>query len=198
MSEQTQSAPAAERWDTPSLDVSSKPAYLTAGRLEELQKEAYDEAFQQGHREGVEAGENDVRQRAARFDELLTTLASPFEQLDESVETHLVELAMTVVQQLFRRELRQDPGHIIGVVRDAIHLLPIASRSIQVYLHPEDAIVVRESLPQAKAERAWDIVEDPLIERGGCKVTTEQSQIDAQADSRLKALIASIVGDERL
>jgi len=40
-------------------------------------------------------------------------------------------------------------------------------------------------------------VEDPMIDRGGCKVVTEQSQIDAQSESRLKAVIAAIVCDER-
>jgi flagellar assembly protein FliH len=190
-------APAAARWNIPALDGSAGPGYVTAGRLEALQKEAYDEAFQQGLREGVTAGQEEVRQRAARFDALLTRLARPFEELDETVERHLVELSMTVVQQLFRRELRQDPGHVVGVVREAIQLLPVASRNVQVRLHPEDAAFVREALPRSEGERAWAIVEDPMIERGGCKVTTEQSQIDAQAESRLKAVIAAIMCDER-
>jgi flagellar assembly protein FliH len=197
MSEAAHAAKRAERWNIPALDGSAGPGYLTAGRLEALQKEAYDEAFQQGRSEGVAAGQEEVRQRAARFDALLTRLSGPFEELDETVEKHLVELAMTVVQQLFRRELRQDPGHVVGVVREAIHLLPVASRNVQVRLHPEDAGFVRESLPRSEGERAWTIVEDPMIERGGCKVTTDQSQIDAQAESRLRAVIASIVFDER-
>jgi flagellar assembly protein FliH len=197
MSEPAHAAKPAERWSIPALDGSAGPGYLTAGRLEALQKEAYDEAFQQGLSDGVAAGQEEVRQRAARFDALLTKLARPFEDLDETVEKHLVELAMTVVQQLFRRELRQDPGHVVGVVREAIHLLPVASRNVQVRLHPDDAGFVREALPPSAGERAWTIVEDPMIERGGCRVTTEQSQIDAQAESRLKAVIASIMFDER-
>ena len=171
MSESAGTASAAERWHVPALDGSAGPGYLTAGRLEALQKEAYDEAFQQGLRDGLAAGQDEVRTRALRFDALLERLARPFDELDETVEKHLVELAMTVVQQLFRRELRLDPGHVIGVVR--------------------------ESLPQAEGERAWTIVEDPMIDRGGCKVVAEQSQIDAQTESRLKAVIAAIVCDER-
>ncbi|HWM29971.1 MAG TPA: flagellar assembly protein FliH [Woeseiaceae bacterium] len=197
MSEPARTAPAARRWDTPALDGSQGPGYLTAGRLEALQKEAYDEAFQQGRGEGIAAGQEEVRLRAARFDDLPKKLAKPFDELDDAVEKHLVELAMTVVQQLFRRELHQDPSHIIGVVREAIRLLPVASRNVQVCLHPEDAAFVREALAPSEGERAWTIVEDPLIERGGCKVAAEQSHIDAQAESRLKAVIASIIGDER-
>jgi flagellar assembly protein FliH len=188
---------ATARWEVPALDGSAGPGYLTAGRLEALQKEAYDEAWQQGFEEGVAAGREDVAMRAGRLDVLLGRLAQPFEELDDTVEKHLVELAMTVVQQLFRRELRQDPSHIVGVVREAIQLLPVASRSVRVRLHPEDAAFVRESLPASEGERAWTIVEDPMIERGGCKVLTEQSQIDAQAESRLKAVIAAVCDERR-
>lgn len=197
MSSHGGNAPAAARWDVPALDGSAGPGYLTAGRLEALQKEAYDEAWQQGFEEGVAAGREEVAARAKRLDVLLGRLAQPFEELDDTVEKHLVELAMTVVQQLFRRELRQDPSHIVGVVREAIQLLPVASRSVRVRLHPEDAAFVRESLPASEGERAWTIVEDPVIERGGCQVVTEQSQIDAQAESRLKAVIAAVCDERR-
>ncbi len=185
------------RWEIPALDGSSGDGFLTAGRLQELQKQAWDEAYKAGHDAGYKAGEEAVRERAARFDQLLIALAEPFDKLDETVEKQLVELAMTVVRALFRREIRTEPSHVIGVVREAIQLLPVASRDIKVHLHPDDAALVRESLSSAEGERAWSIVEDPLIARGGCKVTTEQSQIDAQAETRLNAIISGISGDER-
>ncbi|MDH3533254.1 MAG: flagellar assembly protein FliH [Gammaproteobacteria bacterium] len=189
-------ADAPSRWDVPAIE-SSGDAYLTAGRLEALQKEAYDEAWQKGLAEGLAAGEEASRARAARFDQLLQALSRPFDTLDASVEKQLVELAMSVVRQLFRREIRIEPTHVIGVVREAIQLLPGASRNVSVHLHPEDAHLVRKSLSSAEGELAWAIVEDPLITRGGCKVTTENSQIDATAEARLQAVISAIAGDQR-
>ncbi|MDH4046660.1 MAG: flagellar assembly protein FliH [Gammaproteobacteria bacterium] len=190
-------ASATRKWDVPAIDGSSGQGYLTASRLEELQKQAWDEAFQQGHAEGLKAGEEELARRAARYDELLMALAKPFDLLDESVEKQLVELSVTIVKQLFRREIKLDPSHVIGVVRETIRLLPIASRNVQVRLHPEDAALVQQSLSPAEGERAWVIVEDPLISRGGCKVTTENSRIDAQTETRLNAAINAILGDER-
>ena len=186
-----------ERWKIPAIDGSSGNGYLTAGRLQELQRQAWDEAYEVGHAAGVKSGQEAVHERAARFDQLLIALATPFENLDDEVDKQLVELAMTVVKQLFRRELRLDPTHIIGVVRDAIKLLPIASRNIQVHLHSEDAALVQESLSLAEGEQSWTIVEDPLIGRGGCVITTNNSKVDAQAETRLKTIISAIVGDER-
>lgn len=195
MSDKAGAEPA--RWQVPAIDGGGGQGYMTAGRLEAIQKDAYDEAWQKGHAEGVAAGEKEIRARTDRLDELLNALSRPFDELDEQIEKTLVELAMTVVRQLFRREISQDPTHIIGVVREAIQLLPVASRNVQVHLHPDDAAIVRESLTAAEGEPAWVTIEDPLITKGGCRVTTENSSVDASAEARLKSLIGQISGDER-
>ncbi|MGI9262617.1 MAG: FliH/SctL family protein [Woeseiaceae bacterium] len=187
----------ARRWEMPAIDGASDNGYLTAADLQKLQKQAWDEAFQEGRKEGLKAGQDEIDKRAERFDELMVALSKPFDRLDGTVEKQLVELSMTIVKQLFRRELTSDPGHVIGVVREAMQLLPVASRAIEVHLHPEDAQLVRESLSPTAGERAWTIVEDPLISRGGCQVTTDNSQVDAQAETRLNAIVNSISGDER-
>lgn len=187
----------AKRWDVPALDGSDGQGYLTAGRLQELQKDAYEEAWQKGRADGLEAANDVIAQRAARFDDLLRALSDPFDELDETVEKQLVELSMALVKQLFRREIKLDPTHIIGVVREAIQALPIASRQVHVHLHPDDATLIRESLAPAEGEPAWSIVEDPLTSKGGCRVTTENSQIDATAESRLHAVIGKCLGNER-
>lgn len=191
------SATATRRWQVPALAGGGDRGFLTAGRLEELQKAAHEEAWAAGHAAGLKAGEEEIGRRVARLDQLLTALAKPFDTLDDSVEQQLVELAITMVRQLFRRELKIDPGSVIGVVREAVRLLPVAARNIRVHLHPEDATLVRESLSRGEGERAWDIVEDPLITRGGCTVTTDSSRIDAQVEARLKLLVDALSGDDR-
>lgn len=184
-------------WDVPAIDGSDGKGYLTAARLEDLQKQAYDEAWREGRENGVASGLEEVQKRAARYDELLQALSKPFEELDAVVENQLVELAIAVVKQLFRREVKTDPNHVIGVVREAMQLLPVASRTVQVHLHPDDAALVRESLSPADGEPAWSVVEDPLISHGGCRVTTENSHIDATCEARLQAVISAAFGDER-
>ena len=195
MSDKAASAPTP--WDVPNIDGSEGKGYMTAGRLEELQRQAWDEAYKKGFDEGVAAGAEEIAARSRRFDELLQALSKPFDRLDEKVEKELVELAIAITKQLFRREIRVNPSHVIGVVREAIRLLPVASRNVQVHLHPDDAALVRETLSPAEHEPAWTIVEDPLIERGGCNVTTDSSRIDATNESRLKTVIRSLIGDER-
>ncbi len=196
MSEQT-TAQEPLAWRVPAIDGSEGKGYPTAGRLEQLQTDAYEEAWKKGHAEGFAVGELDVAKRAARYDELLGALSKPFDRMDDSVEQQLVELSIAIVKQLFRREIIIDPTHVIGVVREAIQLIPIASSNVQVHLHPDDAALVRETLTPAEGEPAWSIVEDPLIAHGGCKVTTANSQVDATTDARLQTMLHAAFGEER-
>jgi len=59
------------------------------------------------------------------------------------------------------------------------------------------AAIVRERLTAPSNERAWSIVEDPTMSRGGCVVRTDNSQIDARLESRISTIIANVFGDER-
>jgi len=192
----------ARSWEPPSMDGASAANgrgsnMLTAAQIEQLQRQAYEEAYAAGLEEGRAAGRKELLAKAEQVERLLGALARPFEELDDQVEQELVTLAMTLVRQLVRREIRNDPGQIVAVVRDAMALLPVASRNVRLHLHPEDAAVVREALTPSGDDRPWSIVEDPMIARGGCKVTTDYSQVDATLETRLTQLFAQVFGGER-
>ena len=185
--------------------LDDKPGLLTAAQLAEIHKKAHDEGFEQGrragqeygHREGLEEARSEARTRVERLDQILAVLDRPFEQLDQQVETEVVTLVISMVRQLIRREVKLDPGQVVGVVREALGVLPVSSRNIRVMLHPEDAELVREAYALGEHEQQWQIVEDPVIQRGGCRIHTDSSQIDATLDSRLSSLIAPLLAGER-
>lgn len=185
--------------------VDESRGLLTASQLDQIQKAAHDEGFEQGrkeglaygHREGQEEGRAAIQEKLQRFDGLLDALDRPFEQLDQQVENEIVTLVISMVRQLIRREVKLDPGQIVGVVREALGILPISARNIRVVLHPEDADLVREAYTLGEHDQKWQIVEDPVIQRGGCRIHTDTSQIDATLDSRLSSLIAPLLAGER-
>jgi flagellar assembly protein FliH len=161
----------------------------TVGGIADLQAEAHQEAFAQGLAE--------VRAQVERLAAMIHELARPFEVQDAEVERELLTLAMALARQIVRRELKSDPTQIIGIIREAIAALPVAAREVRVHLHPEDGAVVREHLAPTDAERAWVMVEDPVMARGGCRITTATSRIDARLETRLAALLSELMGDER-
>ena len=168
-------------WSAPDMGKGAaghKPP--TVSGLADLQAEAHKEAFEQGLAEGREAGRAEVRAQVERLEGMFYDLAKPFEELDTEVERELLTLAMTLARQIVRRELKTDPTQIIGIVREAISALPVAVRDVRVHLHPEDAAVVRQNLAPTESERAWQLVEDPVMARGGCQITTATSRVDAR------------------
>jgi flagellar assembly protein FliH len=169
----------------------------TVGGLADLQAEAHREAFEQGLAEGREAGRAEVRAQVERLSGMFYDLAKPFEVLDAEVERELLTLAMALARQIVRRELKTDPTQIIGIIREAIAALPVAARDVRVHLHPEDAAVVRQHLAPTENERAWAIIEDPVMARGGCRITTATSRIDARLETRLGSILSELLGTER-
>ncbi|MBX5459649.1 MAG: flagellar assembly protein FliH [Steroidobacteraceae bacterium] len=193
-----------QRWALPQVDGPIVGRRMTEAELRAAERENHARGYEEGYEEGLAAARAEVNTRLAqldarikRLDSILNLLARPLEQLDSDVEKQLTLLALTVGKQLVRRELRTDPAQVIGVIRETVGRLPAAARDIRVHLHPEDAAVVREHLATPSSDRAWSIVEDPALTRGGCVVRTDTSQIDARLESRVNALVAAAFGDER-
>jgi flagellar assembly protein FliH len=190
--------PKVSLWTAPAMDRAAPNDKLaTVGGLVDLQAEAHREAFQQGLEEGRLAGRAEVRAQVERLSGMFYDLARPFEVLDAEVERELLTLAMALARQIVRRELKTDPTQIIGIIREAIAALPVAARDVRVHLHPEDAAVVRENLAPTESERAWTMIEDPVMARGGCQITTATSRVDARLETRLGSILSELLGTER-
>lgn len=185
--------------------VKSRQPQLTAAALEQIQEQARQEAREQGRKEGFEFGHKEAleqyrhqfEEKLQLLDRFLKTFEKPFNDLDDQVETEIVDLVISMVKQLVRREVKMDPSHIVGVVREAMSVLPVSSREVTLVLNPADAELIREAFSLAEKEQTWKIAEDPVLNRGGCKVISEDSQVDATLESRLDALIAPLLSDER-
>jgi flagellar assembly protein FliH len=137
-------------------------------------------------------------ERVKRLDAALHLLSRPLEQLDADIEGELAQLALSIGKQLARRELRIEPAQVIAILRESLALLPAAAREVRIHLHPEDAATVREHLTAPGAERAWTIVEDPTLSRGGCVIHSQSSRIDARLEARIAAIATSALGDDRV
>jgi len=172
--------------------------------LRVVERDSFDQGFAVGRDAGMAAvraeerhGLEQLRERVARLDEILDALTEPLRGIEAGIHEQLATLAGAIARQLVRRELRHQPDQIVAVLRETLGLLPASARDIRIHLHPEDAAIVRERLVEPGARRAWALVEDPVITRGGCRVTSGDSSIDAQVETRIGAAIAAALGDER-
>lgn len=155
------------------------------------------EGFERGYAEGERQGREALAQQGKGLADVLQKLADVLADFEQEAERELVHLAVIIAQQLVRRELRAEPGEVIPVLREALGLLPSHHRAARVFLHPEDLALVNSVLPSGHAEGGVTLVEDPLLTRGGCRVESESSIVDASLEARLAALAASVLGGAR-
>lgn len=200
----------ASPWQAPAMDFRSPASPndnageeipdlqpFTADQLEQVETAAREEGFRQGHAEGLAAAEQEMRVRMERLDEIMQALARPLDEAGERVGDELLALAVAIARQLVRRELATSSGEIVAVVREALQALPSYASDVRVELHPDDARLIREAMPEGEGERAWRVVEDAALARGGCRVRSDVSRVDATVEHRLNQIAARVLGDSR-
>lgn len=192
------------QWSPPEADG---PVIGRRRRREDLQlieREAWDAGYAAGREAGLLAVraeqqrvQEELRERVQRFGAMLDLMSRPLKDLDDHVYESLATVVDAIVRQLMRREIKAHPEQIVGVVRAAVGELPTTARDVRVHLHPDDAAVLRERLAEPASDRAWRIVEDPVLTRGGCRVSSENSTVDARLESRIGAAVALALGEAR-
>lgn len=194
-----------EKWRAPVMEADpsrvlrhreqEEASMPTAQDVEQWRKQAEEEGYQQGLIRARQEAEDLQR----RLLQLIEFFEHPLQSLNEDIEHQLSQLAVTLAQQLVRRELKIDPGEIIGLIRESVKLLPGNTRNISILLHPEDARLVRAalSLDSNDEEHTWKLVEDPIITRGGCEISAPPSSINATLENRLSELAAAVLGGDR-
>lgn len=198
----------ASPWSLPDVRgpvVAPRGRSPSVSAMVEVEQEAWRKGFEQGQREGRASIETSRQEAVGRIAEcaaqvslLCQRLARPFDSLDDELTAELARLALRVGAQLARRELALDPSQVIAIIRESVALLPVGAREIRVYVHPLDGSAIRERLAAPSSDSAWQLLDDPVMARGGCRVTSEYSQIDARLDSRLSMIVATVLGEERV
>jgi flagellar assembly protein FliH len=191
-------------WELPQINGPVLARNRRGADLQGIEREAWDKGFAEGQEAGIaaarkqeQAASQEIQQRVQHVGAILDFMSKPMAALDGEVQRQLACLAGAIARQVVRRELKTHPDEIVAVIRETVALLPLSARDVHVHLNPEDARLVRSCLAETTGNRAWSIAEDPIISRGGCRVSSENSIIDAQLEQRLGAAIAAALGDAR-
>ncbi|MTI63772.1 flagellar assembly protein FliH [Methylophaga sp.] len=198
-----------ERWEAPRMvsvsDVEGDGSMLDVKAIEALQQQAQEEGykagFEEGHQAGFEAGQQagqeDIQQQLSYLQQILVNLEQPLSELDHQIEQDLVNLAITMTRQLLRRELKQEPEHVIGAMRAALQALPVSDRKLRIYVHPDDLSIIQKGLSMEGEDNTRQWIEDPLMTRGGVRLETADTTVDATVEARLNSVISRLLGEER-
>ena len=162
----------------------------TADDIERIHRDAH----KQGSDAGYEEGTARVRMEAMRLHTLVEQLEAALTVFDRQVAEELLGLSLEVARQVVRQTIAARPNLILDVVRDALAQLP--HQHAAIYLHPEDASLVRSSLGEQLAHAGHRIFEEAALSRGGLRMEAGGSHLDASVAGRWRRVLEGIGADE--
>jgi len=144
--------------------------------------------YEAGYREG----KGKVDAELARLAQLMSALGGALDQFDETLTRNLLSLALDVAKKMLREALRVRPELVLPVIREAVNSLPQTGQHPHLKLHPEDAALGRSLMADELNHFHWKLIEDSRVERGGCRVETTNSEIDATMETRWKRILVAL------
>lgn len=181
--------PAAPAAGEPQIDAGPDPAGLIHAR--ELARR---EGMEEGRREAAALLEGE---RVA-LKALIAGMNEVMQDFEQSLANDVLSMSLELAKLIIRQSLRVKPEAVVAVVREAVESLPGVSDQTVLLVHPADAVLIRMAAENDRAlgELPWKIVEDEHIERGGCRLETPTTEVDATLETRWRRVLAALGRDD--
>ncbi|QMU60404.1 MAG: flagellar assembly protein FliH [Gammaproteobacteria bacterium] len=189
-----------ETWQRASLstfELNKEGPYLDQELSVSNTQRSYEEKLKNGYEDGLKQGQQALNEYKQTFDSVFSSLDNALKEVDQNVIEAITQLAVSISKQIIRRELQINSEQVVSVVKEAIKLLPLDKGRLIIHLNPGDLNVVQKVFNQDDIVHSYSLVEDPSVQRGGCKLATDDSIIDATIDSQVAQISAKILGSQR-
>lgn len=178
----------------PAEEVVPEVRLPTAEEIEQIHQQARDEGFrvgkEEGHQAGFKEGQTKGLAEAQRLAKAAAKLEKALGDLDAAVADELLALALEVAREVVREEISARPEHLLAVVREALSQLP--HQHAAIYLHPEDASLLRSYMGDQLTHAGHRIHEDFKLARGDCVLEAGGSQVDATVAMRWRRVLENL------
>jgi len=176
-----------------------------------LKTSACEEGAAEGHRKGLELGmaegkktghEQALAEHRVKLSQVVqtfTTAAADLnlarQKLDADAAAGVVDLATAVARRITHRQAALDPGVLTANLSQASRLV-VRAADVRIAVHPSQADFLKSELPALKLQ--WptlthvDLVSDPTVAPGGCRLYTAGGVIDADLNLQLDRIIAQL------
>jgi flagellar assembly protein FliH len=181
-------------WQLKSLEGGGNKQAREAQDAERI-KSINQQAYRQGYDAGFAQGSARAADEAVRLAQLVDTIRQETTGLEQRIAEDLVRLALTLARTLVRESLKVHPELVEAIVRESVAEVPPFSQGTRVRLNPDDAALLGAHLSQ-ELGAGWNVVEDPNILRGGCRIETPTGEIDATLETRWQKLTAALAQDQ--
>ena len=159
-------------------------------KAQHIERQAYEQGFVQGQKDGQEVGERSLEQLGNQFQDLVSALAREKEELYRRREKELVDMVLLISRKIVVRELKLQPEAIQEIVAQGFQILA-DTENIKVHIHPQDHELLKWA-PQDSWPPEVELVADGTVSPGGFMMSTASGEIDGTLKNRW-AVVAQMV-----
>ena len=189
-------APAPEPPPPPPAEAEPPPEPAVKLPTAEEVEAIYSQAREEGYRVGFNEGQQAALAEAQKLAALVQKLDEAITGMEGEVADELLALGLEVARQVVRETVRLQPEAILAVVKEALLQLP--HQHAMVFLHPDDAALVRIHLGDQLAHAGHRIQDDPALARGDCQIEAGNTRVDATLENRWQRVVAGLGGTLQL
>lgn len=172
-----------------------------ASGYEEGKKEGYDAGVQQGLEEGRETGRTEIsaqqEQTAVQLKTLLQNVQGALDSLDSVIPSRLAQLSLSAARALLGKNIVTDSTN--EMLQERIqHLLrdePLFKEQTQMWVSTEDEPFIAQQFSKTLEKRGWTLNVDEDMLPGGCRITSDEGEIDESLETRWK-MLCTLVREE--
>ncbi|MCW5298339.1 flagellar assembly protein FliH [Herbaspirillum lusitanum] len=180
------------------------PPSLTLEEIDAIREQARQEGYAEGQQQGLQAGraegymaglqqgQTEVNETIQHLRQIAVSFGTEVSQTSETMAPELLNLGLDISKAMIKTALNVKPELILPTISAAIHSLPGLQLPALLYLQPDDAALVREHLGEELSRNGWRLVEDPELQRGGCRMETGTNQVDATVQTRWRRIAESL------
>jgi flagellar assembly protein FliH len=188
-----------QRWEMASFDANEEDVETRLASADEALAKIHETARVSGYAEGYSAGLSESRaamdgQRQAMSD-LMRGITDELTNASHAFASDVLDLALDLAKAMLRQALAVNPERILPVVRETLASLPGVNQPALLFLHPDDAELVSRIMGTELTTAGWSVRRDGELERGGCRIETATSEVDASNPQRWQKITRALGKD---
>lgn len=186
----------ATMWEFQSL-AGQVPPSSKERLLSDRERRAYERGQQDGYAAGQQAAMQIKAQHAREVARALDELRARFAELESGGAEQVLQLALAIARQVVRREVDVDAEAVMPPLREAVSAVIDQQAHPRVHLNPADLAHLRGDLEADGLFKGCRFIPDPSVTRGGCRVETAHTDVDATLETRWQRVLAAVGIDPR-
>lgn len=173
---------------------------LEKARLEAetIRQNAFEQAKEDGYRQGMELGQAKIREEEAKYKELEEKLSAEYQSKIEELEPRLVDAITDVYEYLFKVELSDNKEIVVHLINSALSGLVGNVNRFRVFVSRDDFAYIsmqKKTILSGTGVAAEQIefIEDSTLNKGNCMIETDNGIYDCSVQTQLGNLKKDLI-----